>query len=128
MASKNFTGSQTMLAGIGLGAGLVIAAIDNFAFKGEVSPFVIVAMLILVAAASGVIWGWRGWIVTIFAWVCVPLAHLAKHVLGLPDTLNPNTYPSILMLALFTFVVSTVGIVGGVFLRRLTKVGTKSNS
>jgi hypothetical protein len=128
MAFKNFTGSKTFLAGIGLGAGVVIAAIDNFAFKGEVSPFMIVAMLVAVAAASGVFWNWRGWIVTVFAWVCVPFAHLIKHVLGLPDTLHPNTYSSILMLALFTLVVSTVGLVGGVFFRRLTKVGTKSNS
>jgi len=129
MGSKNFTSSQTMLfAATGLGAGLLIAAIDNFAFKGEVSPLVIVAMLIVVAGAAGVIWGWHGWIVAVFAWVCVPLAHLVKHVLGLPDTLNPNTYISILMLALFTFVVSTIGLAGGVFLRKLAKVGAKSNS
>lgn len=127
MNPKNVTSSHYMLIGIGLGAGAVIAAVDNFAFQGEVSPIVIVALLIVATATSGVIWGWRGWFVTVSAWVCVPLAHLIKHLLGLPDTLNPNTYASILMLALFSFVVSTIGIVGGVLLRRLTKMVAKSN-
>jgi len=47
------------------------------------------------------------------------LAHLVKHVLGLPDTLHPNTYTSILYLAAFTLVVATVGTGSGVLLRRL---------
>ncbi|MCK7498355.1 MAG: hypothetical protein MZW92_52780 [Comamonadaceae bacterium] len=34
------------------------------------------------------------------------LAHVAKQVLGLPDTLHPATYLSILYLALFTLVVA----------------------
>jgi hypothetical protein len=125
MNPKTIKVNHYRLIGIGLGAGAVIVAIDNLAFEGEVSPIVIVALLIVVAAASGVIWGWRGWFVTVSAWVCVPLVHLIKHMLGLPDTLNPNTYTSILMLALFSFVVSTIGIAGGVLLRRLTIMTSK---
>jgi len=44
--------------------------------------------------------------VLVGAWV--PAAHLAKHVLGLPDTLHPNTYRSIAMLTAFCLVVSLV--------------------
>ena len=128
MSSQNIASNRYMLLGLGLAAGAVIAAIDSFAFNGEVSPIVIVAFLIVVAATSGGSCGWRGWFVTIPTWVCVPLAHLIKHIFGLPDTLNPNTYTSILMLALFTFVVSTIGLVSGVLLRRLTKGATKGNS
>lgn len=95
---------------------------------GEVSPIVIVALLIVAAATSGVIWGWLGWFVTVSAWICVPMAHLIKHLLGLPDTLNPNTYSSILMLALFSFVVSTIGLLGGDLLHRLKRMDAKSNS
>jgi hypothetical protein len=118
---------QVRLA-IGFIAGAIIVYVDNFAFQGEVSPIVIVVMLLAVAATAGTIWGWRGWNTVIATWACVPTAHLVKHVLGLPDTLNPNTYTSILMLAIFTFVISTVGIGSGVLLGRLTKFGTKRNS
>jgi hypothetical protein len=47
------------------------------------------------------------------------LAHVIKHVLGLPDTLHPNTYASILYLAAFTLVVATAGGGCGVFMRSL---------
>jgi hypothetical protein len=118
---------QVRLA-IGFIAGAIIVYGDNFAFQGEVSPIVIVVMLLAVTVTAGTIWGWRGWAIVIAAWVGVPTAHLVKHGLGLPDTLNPNTYTSILMLAIFTFVISTIGIGSGVLLRRLTEFGTKRNS
>jgi hypothetical protein len=53
------------------------------------------------------------------------LAHLIKHVLGLPDTMQPNTYTSILMLAAFTLAVATIGTGCGILLRRLTAVAAK---
>jgi len=37
------------------------------------------------------------------------IAHLVKHILGLPDTLHPNTYTSIMMLATFTLVILAIG-------------------
>jgi hypothetical protein len=126
MNSKNFILSQYILILIGLAAGVLIAAVDNFAFQGEVSPIVIVGMLLVLTATSGIIWDWNGWFVAAAAWICIPLAHLIKHLLDLPDTLNPNTYTSILMLAVFTFIVSTIGIVSGVFLRRHTTLFSKS--
>jgi hypothetical protein len=45
--------------------------------------------------------------------------HLAKRILGLPDTLHPNTYASILMLAAFSFAVAVVGAGWGLVVRRL---------
>ena len=106
--------------GAGLAAGAAIATVDSFAFEGEVSPIVIVAMLLAAAATAGVVWGRRGWVTAAAAWAWVPLAHLIKHVLGLPDTLQPDTYASILMLAAFTLAVALVGTGCGVLLRRVT--------
>jgi hypothetical protein len=108
---------RPLLVGIGFAAGVVIATVDNFAFDGEVSPIVIIALLLVVTATAGAIWSR---IVSAIAWVCLPLAHLIKHILGLPDTLHPNTYASILMLAAFTLVVATIGTGCGILLRRLT--------
>ncbi len=107
--------------------GIIVVAVDNFAFEGEVSPIVIVAMLLTGNLIVGGLWGWRGWYTSVIAWICVPMAHIIKHVLGLPDTLHPNTYISILMLAAFTFIISLIGTGLGVLLRRVT-IKIKNNS
>ncbi len=125
MNSTDVTLRWPALAGVGFAAGAAIAAVDNFAFGGEVSPIVIVAMLLAATATAGLIWDRRGWIAAAAAWICVPLAHLIKHALGLPDTMQPNTYTSILMLAAFTLAVATIGTGCGVLLRRLTTVAAK---
>jgi len=113
-----------LLLGIGFVLGAAVAAVDNFAFHGEVSPIIIVAMLIVLTAIVGWIWGWRGWPASIATWAWVPLAHLVKHALDLPDTLHPNTYISILMLAVFTFIVTTIGTGCSVLLHRLSNLST----
>jgi len=105
--------------GVGLVAGAAIVSVDNLAFQGEVSPLVIVAMLLTATAMAGAMWGRNGGIAAAVTWACIPLAHVAKHLLGLPDTLHPNTYPSILLLAGFTLVVATVGTGCGLLVRRL---------
>ena len=105
----------------GLFAGAIIVFIDNFAFQGEVSPIVIVIMLLASTITVGAIWKWHAWIAAVTAWICVPLAHVVKHLLGLPDTIHPNTYTSILMLAIFTFVVSAIGFLFGVLINKILK-------
>jgi hypothetical protein len=104
---------------LGLGAGAAIAAVDNVLFEGEVSPIVVIGLLLAATAAAGTAWGQRGWVAAIAAWIWVPSAHLAKHILGLPDTLHPNTYASILMLATFSLAVAVVGTGCGLLVRRL---------
>jgi len=104
---------------IGFAAGIVIAAIDNIAFNGEVSPVVIVVLLFAVSFTSGVLWGIRGWLMPAIAWICVPSVHLDKHIIGLPDTIHPNTYGSILMLAMFTLVIALAGISIAALVRKL---------
>ncbi len=102
---------------IGLAAGAVIAYVDNVAFEGEVSPVVIVGMLVAVTATAGVIWGGRAWNTAVATWVWIPMVHLAKHALGFPDTLRPNTYASILLLSAFTLAVVTLGWAAGLLIR-----------
>lgn len=104
---------------LGLVAGAAIAAVDNVLFAGEVSPIVIVGMLLVATGAAGAMWGRWGWVAAAAVWVWVPVAHLAKRVLGLPDTLHPNTYASLLMLAAFSLVVAVVGTACGLLVRRL---------
>jgi hypothetical protein len=105
--------------GAGVVAGAAIVYVDNFAFAGEVSPIVIIALLLAAAAIAGATWGRRGWITAAVTWACVPLAHVVKHALGFPDTLHPNTNTSILYLAAFTLVIAAIGMGCGRLVRRL---------
>ena len=93
--------------------------VDNVAFEGEVSPIVIVAMLLAATLTFGAFWGRLGWVAASVAWACISLAHVVKHVLAIPDTLHPNTYGSILKLAAFTLLVAAIGMGCGVLLRKL---------
>lgn len=106
---------------VGMLVGAGMAAVDNFAFHGEVSPILIVAMLLLCSAIFGIIWGTRGAAVGTVVWAWLPLAHVIKHVFHLPDTLHPNTYSSILRLALFTFFVTAIGFGFGLLLHRVLR-------
>jgi hypothetical protein len=112
---------------VGLLAGAAIVAVDNFAFEGEVSPVVIAAMLLVATLAMGIAWGRGAWAAGFITAACIPLAHLVKHVLGLPDTLHPNTYTSIAWLAVFTLVVATVGTSTGVILYRMGRESSRSS-
>ena len=105
----------------GVAAGVAIALVDNVWSGGEVSPIVIVALLLLATLAAGAIWGVDGWVSALVTWACVPLAHVVKHLAGVPDTLHPNTYVSILLLALFCLVVGAVGFGLGVLAHRVTR-------
>jgi hypothetical protein len=128
MDSSNAWASWPVRLGAGLAAGAATVWVDNFAFQGEVSPIVIVAMLLAATASAGAIWGRRGWVAAAAAWACVPLAHLVKHELGLPDTLQPNTYASILYLAAFTLVVSAIGSASRVMFHWLANGGGRGGS
>lgn len=90
-------------------SGLAISALDTFAIHGEISPILIVLLLLLVTVSLGITSGRRRWIAAGLVWFCLPAAHLIKHLLNLPDSLHPNTYPSILMLAAFSLAVCLGG-------------------
>jgi hypothetical protein len=116
-----FSSTWQMRLLVGLIAGIIIVYIDNFAFQGEVSPILIVVMLLFSTIIVGALWKWHAWIAAVTVWICVPAAHVVKHLLGLPDTLHPNTYTSILMLAIFTFVISAIGFLFGTLINRISK-------
>jgi hypothetical protein len=113
--------SRLLRNGVGFIAGVGIAAVDNFAFGGEVSPIVIVGMLLIVSGAVGIVWSLRGVVAAGMIWILLPLAHIVRHAFGLPDTIHPNTYMSILMLGIFSLAVTGAGFGFGVALRRLLR-------
>ena len=102
-------------------AGFVVSGIDNFAAGGEVSPIVIVPLLLMGAALVGATWGQKAAAAAAVFWLPLPGAHVAKHILRLPDTIHPNTYASIGMLALFSLVVCAIGFAIGLGLRKIAR-------
>ncbi len=117
---KSSLSMQTrILAGLIIGA--IIAYVDNFSFQGEVSPIVIVVMLLVATITIGVSWERRGLLTSALLWLWLPMTHIVKKVLGLPDTLHPNTYASILMFTVFTFTISGIGFITGIAINKIVK-------
>ena len=111
-----------LLAAVALG--VTTAAVDNIALEGEASPILVVALLFGATAMLGALAPRRAWVTALAVSVWVPLAHLVKHVLGMPDTLHPDTYASILLLGVVSLVVAGVGTGCGVLARRGVDGGT----
>lgn len=101
----------------GLVAGLVISAVDLYAAGGHIPPVVIVALQILASAALGAAWGWAAWPAAIAVAAPLPAVHAIRHGLGWPDTITPNTWDSIVMMALFALAVAGAGFAAGAVLK-----------
>ncbi len=117
--SQSFVSQKVIPLAIALAGGLLISAVDNFAAGGEISPLMILPLLVVGAALLGGVWGFRAAPALVCFWFPLPAAHAVKRILGLRDTLHPNTYASIAMLAIFSFGLCAVtfGIASGI--RRL---------
>ncbi len=117
-------GAEGWLYASGLGAGVGIAAVEAWAAGGHISPVVIVALLLASSGAIGAVWSWRGWPGAVSAAAApMPLMHMTKHLLGLPDTIQPNTLDTIVMMALFALAVAGAGLAGGAALRQAATDG-----
>ena len=101
----------------GIACGVAIALVDGFANGGEVSPVVVVALLLAASAAIGALWGLSGWPAAAIVWAALPAPHVIKLAIGLTDAQHPSTWASIAQLAGFTGVVVAIGGVGGALLR-----------
>lgn len=117
MTPSGFFNTSSARLFVGVLAGLSIAAVDNFGSRGEVSPIVIVGLLFVATFAAGAMWRSRAWGASATAWICLPLSHVVKLAFHLPDTLQPGTYRSILMLAAFTAAIAALGTALGIVAR-----------
>jgi hypothetical protein len=98
--------------------GLIISAVDNYAFGGEITPMVVILLLLLSTSGMSVIVNAKAYLISIIIWFFLPAVHLIKHIFGLSDTIEPNTYQSILLLALVTFLICQIGFLVGRGIRK----------
>ena len=102
--------------GFGIACGTAIALVDNLASGGEVSPVVVVVLLLATSVTGGALWGLSGWPAAAIVWAAVPAPHVVKLAVGLEDTLHPATWASIGQLAAFTAFVVACGTAVGALL------------
>lgn len=126
MRVRDARGAWSVLLCAAVALGVAIAAVDNLALEGEASPILVVALLIGTTVAIGALAPRRVWVAALAVWGWVPLAHLTKHMLGMPDTLRPNTYASIVLLGAVSLFVTVVGSGCGVLARRLASDDTQA--
>lgn len=99
-------------------AGAAVAGVDHVVLGGgQVSSVVVVGLLLSLTAGMGSAWTWRGWVAAATTWACLQLVHVTKHLLGLPGTLQPDTWTSIGTMAAFTGAVCLAGFLGGAVIR-----------
>jgi hypothetical protein len=116
---RTIYGDRAALLGLVCVAGVSISAVDNFLFGGEVTPILPVLLLLFGAIGVGCLRGTGKWFAIVLLWVWLPMAHVLKHMFDVRDTLQPNTYDSIAILAAFTLAVALSGLVIGIGLRRV---------
>lgn len=99
------------LAAIGLG--LVITGVDLFADRGEISPGVVLFLLLIAGAIVGAIHRRFSLVLAALTAVSLPAVHLVLHLAGRKTTLQPDTVASILMVGLAAVCAATVGVLIG---------------
>lgn len=94
--------------------GLVIAYVDLFADRGEISPAVVLFLLLI----AGAIHRKFSLLLAVLTAVSLPAVHLALHVAGRKTTLQPDTVTSILMIGAVSACAATIGVLIGAAARR----------
>jgi hypothetical protein len=98
--------------------GLLVAWLDLRAPFGDDTSQVTVLFWLVSSCALGLIRSrlpWR-WALLLGPWVAI--VHGVRHALGLPDSMNPGTYTTALILVVVSWVVCLIGAYSGAFFRR----------
>ena len=98
--------------------GLAIACGDLFADRGEISPAVVLFLLLIAGAIVGAIHGRFSLVLAVLTAISLPGIHLALHLAGRKTTLQPDTVTSILMVGVVAVCAATIGVLIGAAARR----------
>ena len=98
--------------------GLLIAAADVLSPFGDDSAKLSILLWLLASAALGFARPGRPWAWAVLVGPWLPLTHLGAASCGLPGSIYPNTYGSILLLFPVAAAVCSVGAYGGALVRR----------
>jgi hypothetical protein len=93
--------------------GLLVAAFDVAAPFGDDTEKCTVLLWLLSCGSLGLLRPRRPWRWALLVGPWVPAVHAARHALGLPDSLNPNTYVTVLILLPVSLAVCLAGAYAG---------------
>ncbi len=98
--------------------GVVITCVDLFADKGEISPVVVLLLLLIAGGIVGAIHSHFSLALAVLTAICLPATHLTLHFMGHKTTLQPDTVPSILMVGVVSLCAAALGVRLGAGVRR----------
>jgi hypothetical protein len=107
-----------LVGGLGVALGLVTAAADVASPWGDDTGKVVLLLWLVSAALLGFLRPARPWRWAPLVGLWLPLAHLVLLALGLPDTINPNTWSTAAILVPVALAACLIGAYGGAFLRK----------
>jgi hypothetical protein len=110
--------SQAIAIVIASISGLFIAAIDRAALFGDDSAQFTVFLWLVFSGLLGFARPHRPWLWAVLIGPGLPLTSLVLHVLGLPGSVHPDTYTTILLLLPISLAVCSFGAYGGALVRR----------
>ncbi len=98
--------------------GLCIVLVDLFADGGEISPAVVLLLLLIAGAIVGAIHSRLSLWLALLISISLPAVRLILHLLGYKTTLQPDTVASILMVGAVALCVASIGVLIGAVARR----------
>ena len=110
--------SQGVAMVIASGLGLLIAALDRASLFGDDSAQFTLFLWLLSSGLLGFVRPLRPWLWAALIGPWLSLTNLVLHVLGLPGSIHPDTYTTILILLPLSLAVCSLGAYGGASVRR----------
>jgi hypothetical protein len=110
--------SQAIAVVIASISGLLIAGVDRASLFGDDSAQFTVFLWLLSSGVLGFTRPRRPWLWAVLVGPWLSLTSLVSHVLGLPGSVNPDTYKTILLLLPVSLAVCSFGAYGGALARR----------
>jgi hypothetical protein len=110
--------SQALAIVIASISGLVIAALDRAAPFGDDSAKLTLLLWLLASGLLGFARPRRPWLWAVLIGPWLSLTNLVRHVLGLPGSVHPDSYRTILLLLPLSLAVCSLGAYGGALARR----------
>jgi len=108
--------SLVYLAAVVLGFGIVF--VDLFADGGEISPAVVLSLLLVAGAIIGVIHSRFSFWLALLISISLPAVHLILHLRGYKTKLQPDTVASILLVGMVALCTACIGVLIGASARR----------
>jgi hypothetical protein len=117
MVGRTYSWHGVLAYPFAVGVGLLIAWFDLAAPFGDDTEKGTLLLWLVTCGMLGLFSPARPWRWAVLVAIWVPIIYFARNVLGLPNSLNPNSYSTILILMPVSLAVCLAGAYAGSFIR-----------